>query len=79
MVIRREHNGKIYEDIVADIDVPESIANEQKIAELKHNLADTDYCIIKIAEGAATKEEYADVIASRAEWRKQINELEIVR
>ncbi len=46
-----------------------------EIARLKKRLADTDYCVIKIAEGAATVEEYADVIAQRAAWRARINEL----
>ena len=36
----------------------------------------TDYNILKIVEGAATIEEKADIIAQRAEWRKEINELE---
>ena len=47
-----------------------------KIEELKQKLADTDYCIIKIAEGSATKEEYSDVIEQRKAWREEINALE---
>ena len=47
-----------------------------EIAELKQKLSDSDYAIIKIAEGAATAEEYADIIAQRAIWRARINELE---
>ena len=43
---------------------------------LKQNLADTDYVIIKIAEGVATPEEYSDIIAQRQEWRNQINSLQ---
>ena len=57
----------------------EEVAKQEALAEiatLKANLARTDYCIIKIAEGVATPEEYADVIAQRAEWRSQINSLE---
>lgn len=50
---------------------------EDQIATLKQRLSDTDYCVIKIAEGVATKEEYADILAERAELRKQINELEV--
>lgn len=46
-----------------------------EIADLKKKLADTDYISAKIAEGAATKEEYADKIAERAAWRARINEL----
>lgn len=51
---------------------------EERISKLKQKLASTDYCILKISEGAATIDDYAEVIAQRAEWRKQINELESV-
>lgn len=53
----------------------EDIRN-QKINDLKNKLIASDYAIIKIAEGAATREEYADLITQRQEWRAQINELE---
>lgn len=49
---------------------------EQHIEDLKQQLRDTDYAVIKIAEGAATVEEYADVIAQRQEWRNMINNLQ---
>lgn len=48
----------------------------EEIAALKENLADTDYISAKIADGAATREEYADKLAERAAWRSRINELE---
>lgn len=51
-------------------------AADIEISELKQKLADTDYIAAKIAEGAATREEYADKIAEREEWRRRINELE---
>lgn len=54
-------------------------SNEKLIEIYKGKLRDTDYVIAKIAEGVATKEEYADVLANRAEWRKKINELEAVK
>lgn len=54
----------------------EDIRN-QKINDLKNKLTASDYAIIKIAEGAATREEYADLITQRQEWRAQINELEV--
>lgn len=54
---------------------PEEI-KQQKINELKSKLNETDYIIIKIAEGVAAPEEYADVIAQRQAWRAEINELE---
>ena len=47
-----------------------------RIAELKKKLSDTDYAVIKIAEGAATAEEYAEVITNRQKWREEINALE---
>lgn len=59
--------------------IPEPTEEEIKaarIAELKALLASTDYVVIKIAEGAATPEEYADVIANRQAWREEINQLE---
>jgi hypothetical protein len=34
---------------------------------------DTDYIAAKIAEGKATKSEYADKIAERQQWRDDIN------
>lgn len=52
------------------------IAAQAEISRLKRNLADTDYISAKIAEGAATREEYADKLAERAAWRTRINELE---
>lgn len=59
--------------------IPEPTADEvkeQQIFECKQYLADTDYVVIKIAEGVATKEEYAEVLQKRAEARTRINELE---
>jgi hypothetical protein len=64
-------NGK-YEEM--DLPTPE-IPNIAVIAELKQCLADTDYISCKIAEGAATREEYADIITKRQEWRDEINRL----
>ena len=59
----------------------EEITNQinQKSArknELMCNLNKTDYIGIKIAEGAATKTEYADIRAQRQEWRAEINQLD---
>ena len=56
----------------------ERIAAAQEIAELKAKLATTDYIAAKIAEGAATREEYAAELAERAAWRARINELESI-
>ena len=56
----------------------ECIAAAQEIAELKAKLTATDYIAAKIAEGAATREEYVEELAERAAWRARINELESV-
>ena len=50
--------------------------NFQRVAELKRNLAETDYRAIKYAEGQYTEEEYAPYKKQRQEWRAEINELE---
>lgn len=53
------------------------LAAALEIVELKQKLAETDYISAKIAEGAATREEYAEKLAERAAWRARINELEV--
>ena len=65
-----------YEIIRRYIVIPEVNRNASRVAELKAKLTATDYAVIKIAEGAATKEEYASLISDREAWRKEINELE---
>ena len=50
--------------------------NRLTIARYKANLAATDYIAIKLAEGAATPEEYAEELAHRRYWRSEINRLE---
>lgn len=51
-------------------------STENKITALKANLQETDYVAAKIAEGAATREECADILEQRATWRQEINQLE---
>lgn len=46
---------------------------ELKVYEARAYLRETDYAVIKIAEGVATKEEYSEVLAKRAEARKIVN------
>lgn len=65
-----------YEDILRFIEFTTNELAENRIAELKQFLSDTDYNILKIVEGMATISEMEDIIAKRAEWRKEINELE---
>lgn len=71
--------GEITERSLED-KAPELARLEAKaeIAELKASLAATDYIAAKLAEGAATREEYAEQIAQRAEWRAEINRLEVL-
>jgi len=53
------------------------IAQKQtELAELKQQLADTDYKAIKYAEGQITEEEYSETKEQRQAWRERINELE---
>jgi hypothetical protein len=65
-----------YEDILRFIPFTELELVTNRIAELKQLLQNTDYNILKIVEGASTLAECAEVIAKRASWRKEINELE---
>ena len=48
----------------------------QRIIELKENLAKTDYLAIKYAEGELTASEYTTMKEQRRAWRNEINELE---
>lgn len=50
-------------------------AAKQEEQELQSFLNSTDYVAAKLAEGVATKEEYADVLQQRAEARDRINVL----
>lgn len=47
----------------------------EKIESLKAKLFETDYVVIKIAEGSATFEEYEDIVSQRKAWRKEIQDL----
>ncbi len=53
-----------------------AILIQAEITQLKENLSDTDYAAIKIAEGVATADDYADVLVQRQAWRDRINALE---
>ncbi len=54
----------------------EAEKKQNRIAELKRMLTETDYIVLKIAEGSATKKEYSEKIAQRQAWRTEINDLE---
>ena len=53
----------------------DALINEQQtiILDREGKLTATDYIAAKIAEGKATKTEYADKIADRQGWRDDIN------
>ena len=48
-------------------------AQESIILDREGRLTSTDYIAAKIAEGKATKTEYADKIEQRQRWRDDIN------
>ena len=48
-------------------------AQESIVLDREARLTSTDYIAAKIAEGKATKTEYADKIAERQQWRDDIN------
>jgi hypothetical protein len=48
-------------------------AQRSIILDREGKLSSTDYIAAKIAEGKATKAEYADKIAERQQWRDDIN------
>ena len=67
-------NGKI---VVGKTDAEKQAEeNTGRIAALKRLLADTDYIAVKIAEGSATKADYAQKISERQAWREELRTLE---
>lgn len=66
-----EGNPQIIDRVISD--------EQKKMQELQNAysyLQQTDYVAAKLAEGVATKEEYAEVLEKRAKARNIINELE---
>lgn len=66
---------------IVEIVIPEPTEYEkaqERIAELKQLLSGTDYVVLKIAEGVATREDYESVLAQRQAWREEINQLETI-
>ena len=55
-------------------EIIEAINAQQSIVlDREGKLSSTDYIAAKIAEGKATKSEYAEKIAERQQWRDDIN------
>ena len=72
MKVKGYVNGKL-----ADVEFAEPEKDPVfEIRQLKQQLSETDYIACKIAEGSATVEDYADIIANRQKWREEINTLE---
>ena len=74
-LVDNERVPKTAEELLADGIITQAQYYENQIEDLKEQLRETDYCVIKIAEGSGTLKEYAELIAQRKEWRSQINEL----
>lgn len=64
------------EEHVKESELTDEEIKQNRIQELKLNLYNTDYVVIKIAEGEATADEYSDVLSKRKAWRVEINQLE---
>lgn len=70
-------NGKLFYGLTDEGKKNRRIQELQgNISKNKKELSATDYVIIKIYEGVATREEYEDVIARREELRTEINNWE---
>lgn len=68
--------GKVVVDKKAKAEKDRQFELNNEIAILESQLISTDYVVLKIAEGVATAEEYADTIAERAKWRERINAIQ---
>lgn len=84
MEVEQAYNGLWYVAGHAPA-IPEPTPEEIKqlcIAELKQQLNNTDYVVIKIAEAETIEEQnmlrehYSDIIVNRKHWREEINSLE---
>lgn len=65
-----------YEDCLRFVELTQIELMENRIFDLTRHLEATDYIGNKIIEGDATIEDYADLIAQRKEWRREIRQLE---
>lgn len=73
--IEQGYNNQYYLKGFAPIEPAEQVYTKQ-IDNYKKQLSDTDYIIVKIAEGVSKPEEYAEIITQRQYWRAEINRLE---
>lgn len=54
---------------------PIRLEREEQVRRLLHQLRQTDYIALKIAENESLKEKYAKTLALRQSWRDQINSI----
>lgn len=72
-------NGVIRNMTAAEIKEFEAAARltrEQRIAELKRLLTESDYKTLKFVEGELSDTEYFEACKLRSQWRIEINKLE---
>ncbi len=74
-IICNVKTGEVKREFVED-NTPVIADYSAEIAACKQRLDESDYVIIKIAEGVATREQYADLLAERKALRELIAELE---
>lgn len=76
-VVRGDESEGLWWSVEKIPEKTEAEIKQERISELKGKLSSTDYVATKIAEGAATREEYAQVLADRQSWRDEINQLQV--
>jgi hypothetical protein len=85
MEVEQVYDGKWYVKGYAP-EKPQSVINEERIAELKAKLAETDHIVLEMAENALlnggnltvptnTETDYASVLSNRAAWRAELAQL----
>ena len=75
VIICNAKNKTVTSEWIED-NAPQLADCQGEIEACKQRLAKTDYVVIKIAEGVASKEEYARILSERQAIRKRIGELE---
>ncbi len=85
MKVEQAYDGKWYVKGYAPAK-PQSVINQERIAELKANIAATDSIVLEMAENALlnggnlvipanTDTDYATILSNRAAWRAELAEL----
>ena len=77
-IICNAKTSEIRRELVED-NTSVAVDHTAEIAACKQRLAETDYVIIKIAEGVVLREQYAHVLTERQALRERIEALEQVQ